>query len=102
MKNYWYFYWICNNIDNVPPMKIINVSTDNGKLIKIENSNITDIIHTDKIWKSSGHTDKVLNLWGKKLLIKKNLWNYILDITYVNGGIHIETQLALCTIFVNY
>ena len=30
-------------------MKIINVSTDNGKLIKIENSNITDIIHTDKI-----------------------------------------------------
>ena len=48
-----------------------NFYTDKVKLIKFEKINFTDITHTDKIWKSSGHTDKVVRFWLTKLLIKK-------------------------------
>ena len=33
------------------------------------------MIHTDKIKKSSGHTDKVIHSWGRNLLIKKKTYD---------------------------
>ena len=43
------------------------------------------MIHTDKIKKSSGHTDKVIHSWGRKLLIKKKPMSFGVKTHWIIG-----------------
>ena len=42
--------------------------------------NFTDKTQTDKNWEVADHTDKTINFWIEKLLIKKkNQWQFQID-----------------------
>ena len=67
-----FFFKIRENTDNFHTDNIYqNYHTDKRILIKFRKVNFTDKTQTDKIWKIDDHTDKTINFWITKLLIKK-------------------------------